>query len=159
MYPDKTPFERETEFAKKYGAIFIIGIGGELPNGQKHDGRAPDYDDWTTETVNGFKGLNGDIVIWNPVLGRAFEISSMGIRVDKSALNKQLAIAGAEQRKELLFHKMLLNDQIPLSVGGGIGQSRICMYFLQKAHIGEVQASIWPDEMITKCEENNIFLM
>jgi aspartate--ammonia ligase len=159
MYPNKTPFEREMEMAKKYGAIFVIGIGGELANGEKHDGRAPDYDDWTTETVNGFKGLNGDIVIWNPVLERAFEISSMGIRVDKAALNKQLAIAGAEQRKGLLFHKMLLNDQIPLSIGGGIGQSRICMYFLQKAHIGEVQSSIWPDKMIKQCEENSIFLM
>jgi aspartate--ammonia ligase len=159
MYPDKTPFERETEVAKKYGAIFVIGIGGVLANGEKHDGRAPDYDDWTTETENGYKGLNGDIIIWNPVLQRAFEISSMGIRVDKTALNKQLAIAGAENRKELLFHKMLLNDEMPLSLGGGIGQSRICMYFLQKAHIGEVQASIWPDEMIEKCTENNIFLM
>ncbi len=159
MFPDKTPFERETEMAKKYGAIFVIGIGGVLANGEKHDGRAPDYDDWTTETENGYKGLNGDIIIWNPVLQRAFEISSMGIRVDKTALNKQLAIAGAENRKELLFHKMLLNDEMPLSLGGGIGQSRICMYFLQKAHIGEVQASIWPDEMIEKCTENNIFLM
>ncbi|NLU39650.1 MAG: aspartate--ammonia ligase [Bacteroidales bacterium] len=159
MYPDKTPFERETEMAKKYGAIFVIGIGGVLANGEKHDGRAPDYDDWTTETTNGYKGLNGDIIIWNPILERAFEISSMGIRVDKVALNKQLEIAGAEQRKSLLFHKMLLNDQIPLSIGGGIGQSRICMYFLQKAHIGEVQSSIWPDEMIKECESNSIFLM
>lgn len=159
MFPDKTPFERETEMAKKYGAIFVIGIGGKLANGQKHDGRAPDYDDWTTETANGYKGLNGDIIIWNPVLQRAFEISSMGIRVDKTALNKQLAIEGMENRKELMFHKMLLNDEMPLSIGGGIGQSRICMYFLQKAHIGEVQASIWPDEMVKQCSDNNIFLM
>jgi aspartate--ammonia ligase len=159
MYPDKTPFERETELARKYGAIFVIGIGGKLANGEKHDGRAPDYDDWTTETLNGFKGLNGDIVIWNPVLERAFEISSMGIRVDKKALEKQLAIAGAEARKGLVFHKMLLNDEIPLSIGGGLGQSRICMYFLQKAHIGEVQSSIWPEEMIKQCEANSIFLM
>lgn len=159
MYPDKTPFERENEVAKKYGAVFIIGIGGELANGQKHDGRAPDYDDWTTETQNGFKGLNGDIILWNPVLERCFEISSMGIRVDKAALNKQLAISGAESRKALLFHQMLLNDELPLSLGGGIGQSRICMFFLQKAHIGEVQSSIWPDEMVKICEENNIFLM
>jgi aspartate--ammonia ligase len=159
MYPDKTPFERETELARKYGAIFVIGIGGLLANGEKHDGRAPDYDDWTTETLNGFKGLNGDIVIWNPVLERAFEISSMGIRVDKKALEKQLTIAGAEARKSLVFHKMLLNDEIPLSLGGGLGQSRICMYFLQKAHIGEVQSSIWPDEMIKQCEANSIFLM
>jgi aspartate--ammonia ligase len=159
MFPDKTPFERETELARKYGAIFVIGIGGKLANGEKHDGRAPDYDDWTTETLNGFKGLNGDIIIWNPILERAFEISSMGIRVDKKALEKQLKIEGAEGRKSLIFHKMLLNDEIPLSIGGGLGQSRICMYFLQKAHIGEVQSSIWPDEMIKQCEANNIFLM
>ena len=159
MYPDLTPFEREMEAAKKHGAIFIIGIGGLLPNGQKHDGRAPDYDDWTTETVNGYKGLNGDIVIWNPVLERAFEISSMGIRVDKAALLKQLELEGASKRKDLLFHKMLLNDEIPLSCGGGIGQSRLCMYFLRKAHIGEVQASIWPDEMVEQCQANKIFLM
>lgn len=159
MYPDLSPFERENAIAKKYGAVFIIGIGGELANGQKHDGRAPDYDDWTTETTNGFKGLNGDIVIWNPILERSFEISSMGIRVDKNALNEQLNLSGLESRKSLLFHQMLLNDQLPLSMGGGIGQSRICMYFLQKAHIGEVQSSIWPDEMISLCQENNIFLM
>lgn len=159
MFPDKTPFERETEMAKKYGAIFVIGIGGKLANGDKHDGRAPDYDDWSTETENGFKGLNGDIIIWNPVLERAFEISSMGIRVDKDALNKQLSIENSEDRKQLMFHKMLLNNELPLSFGGGIGQSRTCMYFLQKAHIGEVQTSIWPDEMIEKCNENNIFLM
>lgn len=159
MFPDKTPFERETELARKYGAIFVIGIGGKLANGEKHDGRAPDYDDWTTETVNGYHGLNGDIIIWNPVLERAFEISSMGIRVDKVALRKQLKMEGAEGREKLIFHKMLLNDEIPLSIGGGLGQSRICMYFLQKAHIGEVQSSIWPVEMIKQCEENNIFLM
>ncbi|MBN2264010.1 MAG: aspartate--ammonia ligase [Prolixibacteraceae bacterium] len=158
-YPALSPFERETEAAKKYGAIFVIGIGGKLANGEKHDGRAPDYDDWTTETQNGFSGLNGDILIWNPVLERVFEISSMGIRVDKTALLKQLELENAGERKELLFHKMLLNDQLPLSIGGGIGQSRLCMYFLRKAHIGEVQASIWPDEMIKQCEENNIFLM
>jgi aspartate--ammonia ligase len=159
LYPDKTPFERENEFTKKHGAVFVIGIGGILANGEKHDGRAPDYDDWSTETSDGFKGLNGDILLWNPILDRVFEISSMGIRVDKEALDKQLKIAGAEKRKEFLFHQMLLNDQLPLSIGGGIGQSRICMYFLQKAHIGEVQSSIWPDEMISQCEANNIFLM
>lgn len=159
MFPDKTPFERETEMAKKHGAIFVIGIGGLLPNGEKHDGRAPDYDDWTTETEKGCKGLNGDIIIWNPVLKRAFEISSMGIRVDKDALLKQLELEGAEDRKELLFHKKLLNNELPLSFGGGIGQSRICMYFLHKAHIGEVQTSIWPEEMVKECEKNDIFLM
>ncbi|MFA9390855.1 MAG: aspartate--ammonia ligase [Prolixibacteraceae bacterium] len=159
MFPDKTPFERENEMAKKHGAIFVIGIGGTLPNGVKHDGRAPDYDDWTTETEKGYKGLNGDIIIWNPVLKRAFEISSMGIRVDKNALNKQLELEHANGRKELMFHKMLLNDELPLSFGGGIGQSRLCMYFLQKAHIGEVQTSIWPEEMIQECEKNKIHIM
>ncbi|HPR33362.1 MAG TPA: aspartate--ammonia ligase [Prolixibacteraceae bacterium] len=159
MYPGLTPPERETEMARKHGAIFIIGIGGKLSNGLKHDGRAPDYDDWTTPTGNGFAGLNGDIVIWNPILERAFEISSMGIRVDKAALLSQLEMENALDRKVLLFHKMLLNDEIPLSIGGGIGQSRICMYFLQKAHIGEVQSSIWPDEMIRECEAHSIFLM
>lgn len=159
MYPDLDPFDRESKAAEKYGAIFVIGIGGELANGQKHDGRAPDYDDWSTETVNGFKGLNGDIILWNPILKRQFEISSMGIRVDKEALLRQLEITGTNDRKELLFHKALLNDDIPLSFGGGIGQSRLCMYFLQKAHIGEVQASIWPDEMVEKCKENGIELM
>ncbi len=156
MFPDKTPRERETEMAKKYGAIFIIGIGGEMPNGEIHDGRAPDYDDWTTPNSNGFKGLNGDIVLWNPILEQAFEISSMGIRVDKEALLRQLQIRNAEERKSLMWHKMLLNDQLPLSIGGGIGQSRICMFFLRKAHIGEIQASIWPDEMVAECKKLNI---
>jgi len=159
MYPDKTPFERENEIAKKHGAVFIIGIGGALSNGMKHDGRAPDYDDWTTRSENGFYGLNGDIILWNEVLNRSFEISSMGIRVDKEALIRQLEITGSENRKSMLFHQMLLNDQLPLSIGGGIGQSRLCMFFLQKAHIGEVQSSIWPDKMVKLCEENNIFLM
>lgn len=155
-YPDLSPDERETVVTKKYGAVFLIGIGAQLPEGQKHDGRAPDYDDWSTEAPNGQKGLNGDILLWNPILERAFEISSMGIRVDKAALNAQLAIEGQEYRKELMWHKMLLNDELPLSIGGGIGQSRLCMFFLKKAHIGEIQASIWPDEMIAKCKEANI---
>lgn len=158
-YPDLTPFERETKEAKLHGAIFVIGIGGEMSNGEIHDGRAPDYDDWNSETVNGFKGLNGDIIIWNSVLNRAFEISSMGIRVDKKALLEQLKIRGAEDRKELMWHKMLLNDELPLTIGGGIGQSRLCMYFLKKAHIGEIQSSIWPDEMIKECKANNIHLL
>jgi aspartate--ammonia ligase len=158
-YPDLTPFERETEEAKKHGAIFVIGIGGEMPNGEIHDGRAPDYDDWSTATENGFTGLNGDIILWNNVLDRAFEISSMGIRVDKDALHKQLKIRGAEDRKELMWHKMLLNDELPLTIGGGIGQSRLCMYFLRKAHIGEIQSSIWPDKMKAKCSVNGIHLL
>jgi aspartate--ammonia ligase len=158
-YPDLTPFERETKEAKKHGAIFVIGIGGEMPNGEIHDGRAPDYDDWSTPTINGSTGLNGDIILWNNVLNRAFEISSMGIRVDKDALLKQLNIRGAEERKELMWHQMLLNGELPLSIGGGIGQSRLCMYFLRKAHIGEIQSSIWPDEMKKLCKENGINLL
>lgn len=158
-YPDLTPFERETEEAKKHGAIFVIGIGGEMPNGEIHDGRAPDYDDWISSTEKGFKGLNGDIILWNNVLNRAFEISSMGIRVDKKSLMEQLEYRGLEERKELMWHKMLLNDELPLSIGGGIGQSRLCMYFLRKAHIGEIQSSIWPDEMKNECKENGIQLL
>ena len=157
-YPTLPVKEREREAAKKYGAIFIIGIGGALSNGEKHDGRAPDYDDWTTESEKGYKGLNGDIILWNEVLDNAFEISSMGIRVDKTALLKQLELEGCPERKELAFHKALLEDKIPLSIGGGIGQSRLCMFFLRCAHIGEVQVSLWPDEMIEKCRENNIIL-
>lgn len=159
QYPNLTPRERESKAAEKYGAIFVIGIGGELGDGNIHDGRAPDYDDWSTHSQNGFKGLNGDIVVWNPVLKSAFELSSMGIRVDKEALLRQLQIRNAENRKELYFHKRLLNGELPLSVGGGIGQSRLCMFYLRKAHIGEIQASIWPDEMISDCKKNNIFLM
>ncbi|WP_346858280.1 aspartate--ammonia ligase [uncultured Draconibacterium sp.] len=158
-YPDLTPFERETKEAKKHGAIFVIGIGGEMPNGEIHDGRAPDYDDWSTPTTGDSAGLNGDIILWNNVLNRAFEISSMGIRVDKDALLKQLEIRGAEERKELMWHQMLLNGELPLSIGGGIGQSRLCMYFLRKAHIGEIQSSIWPDEMKKQCKKNGINLL
>lgn len=159
LYPNLTPKEREDKAAKAYGAVFIMGIGGELSNGEPHDGRAPDYDDWSTENSDGFKGLNGDILIWNPVLERSFEISSMGIRVDKEALERQLKIKGQEQRKELYFHKRLLEGSLPLSIGGGIGQSRLCMFYLRKAHIGEIQASIWPDDMRKTCSENNIPLI
>ncbi|MFI3330788.1 MAG: aspartate--ammonia ligase [Rikenellaceae bacterium] len=157
-YPTLSVKERESEAAKKYGAVFIMGIGGALSNNEKHDGRAPDYDDWTTESEGGYKGLNGDILLWNRVLNSAFEISSMGIRVDKKALKLQLEIEGCPQRSELAFHKALLNDELPLSIGGGIGQSRLCMYFLRCAHIGEVQVSLWPDEMIKTCIKNNIYL-
>lgn len=157
-YPTLSPRDRETEAAKKYGAIFVIGIGGYLANGEKHDGRAPDYDDWTTPSKPGYKGLNGDIVVWNPVLDSAFELSSMGIRVDKTALLKQLEIEKCPERAQLAFHKSLLNDEIPLSIGGGIGQSRLCMFLLRCAHIGEVQASLWPDDMIATCAQHNIFL-
>lgn len=158
-YPDLTPFERETEAAKKHGAIFVIGIGGELPDGKIHDGRAPDYDDWITPTTEGHKGLNGDIIVWNYTLDRAFELSSMGIRVDKTSLMQQLQYRGLEERKELMWHKKLLDGELPLTIGGGIGQSRLCMYFLRKAHIGEIQSSIWPDEMIEKCRLNGIHLL
>ena len=159
MYPDLSPSEREDKYLEEHGAAFIIGIGGKLVDGKPHDGRAPDYDDWTTPTEKGYRGLNGDIMLWNPVLKCAFEISSMGIRVDKEALNRQLEITGKEERKELLFHKRLLNDELPLSIGGGIGQSRLCMYFLNKAHIGEIQSGIWPEDMRETCSKNNIFLV
>jgi aspartate--ammonia ligase len=158
-YPDLNPKERELEIVREFGAVFIIGIGANLTNGQPHDGRAPDYDDWSTPTDNGYKGLNGDIVIWNPILESAFELSSMGIRVDKTALINQLNMKGMSERKELLFHKRLLAGEYPESIGGGIGQSRLCMYFLRKAHIGEVQASLWPGQMHDHCRKSGIVLM
>ncbi len=157
-YPDMTSKERENAAAKKYGAVFLMGIGGKLSNGEKHDGRAPDYDDWSSETESGYKGLNGDILLWNDVLQSSFEISSMGIRVDKEALVRQLDIESCPERLQFEFHKALMNDELPLSIGGGIGQSRLCMYFLRCAHIGEVQSSLWPEAMIEECEKNNIFL-
>ncbi|MBR2235820.1 MAG: aspartate--ammonia ligase [Prevotella sp.] len=151
MYPDKTPKEREDAICEAYGAVFVIGIGGELSNGEKHDGRAPDYDDWSTVAENGRAGLNGDILIWYPVLGRSFELSSMGIRVDRDSLLRQLKLAHQEERQQLYFHQQLLQGRLPLSIGGGIGQSRLCMVLLHKAHIGEIQASIWPDDMRQEC--------
>jgi aspartate--ammonia ligase len=159
MYPGLTPKERETEFTKKHKAVFIIGIGGALKNGEPHDGRAPDYDDWTTPSDNTHKGLNGDIILWNPVLESAFEISSMGIRVNKEALLNQLTISKTEERKSLMFHQRLINGELPQSIGGGLGQSRICMYFLRKAHIGEIQSGLWPDTMVAECKKNNIVLI
>lgn len=158
-FPHLSPKEREYEAVKKYGAIFVIGIGGTLLNGEPHDGRAPDYDDWITNTTGSYKGLNGDIILHNPILDSAYEISSMGIRVDKDALFRQLELTNTEERKALLFHKRLLNDELPQSIGGGIGQSRLCMFFLRKAHIGEIQASIWPTEMIDECRKHKIFLV
>ena len=158
-YPEKTPLERETEFCKKYGAIFIIGIGGELSDGTIHDGRAPDYDDWTTPREDGGIGLNGDIVVWNPILGRAFELSSMGIRVDAETLLRQLKIRGFEERAKLPFHQMLLNGELPQTMGGGIGQSRLCMFMLRCAHIGEVACGIWPDEMVTEYAKAGVTLL
>jgi len=159
QYPHLSPREREYEAVKKHGAIFVIGIGGLLANGELHDGRAPDYDDWTTPTLKGLRGLNGDIILWNPVLEISFEISSMGIRVDRDALLKQLELTDNLQRTEMLFHKRLISGELPLSIGGGIGQSRICMYYLRKAHIGEVQASVWPTDLLEQCRKNNIFLL
>ena len=159
LYPNFSPKEREAKIAKKYKAVFIIGIGGALGDGEKHDGRAPDYDDWTTLGENGLAGLNGDIVLWNPILELPFEISSMGIRVDKAALLRQLEITGQQDRLQLYFHKRLANGTLPLSIGGGIGQSRLCMFLLRKAHIGEIQASIWPEQMYKDCEELNIILI
>ena len=153
MYPDLTPKEREDAICRKWGAVFIIGIGGRLSDGKKHDGRAPDYDDWTTMGENGRAGLNGDILIWYPILNRSFELSSMGIRVDKEALLRQLALEGKEDRKELYFHRQLLDGKLRLGIGGGIGQSRLCMGLLHKAHIGEIQASIWPEDMRRECAE------
>lgn len=158
-YPKLSSRERENTIAKKHGAVFIIGIGAVMPNGEIHDGRAPDYDDWVTPSRPGYKGLNGDIVIWNPILQRSFEISSMGIRVDKHSLMQQLQLRNMVERSQLLWHQMLLNDQFPQTIGGGIGQSRLCMYFLRKAHIGEIQSSIWPDAMIEQCRAHDIHLL
>ncbi len=158
-YPKLTPKQREDKLVRECGAAFIVGIGGDLGDGTIHDGRAPDYDDWSTPAPDGRLGLNGDILVWNPVLQMAFELSSMGIRVDKKALLRQLRIRGCPERQQLLWHRKLLNDEMPLSVGGGIGQSRLCMYFLRKAHIGEIQASLWPDEMVAACRKQNIQLL
>lgn len=149
-YPELTPYERECAITKEKGTVFLSEIGGALRSGKPHDGRAPDYDDWS---------LNGDILVWNPVLERVFEISSMGIRVDAAALDRQLKTAGADDRREFTFHRMLLAGELPLTAGGGIGQSRICMLLLQKAHIGEVHASEWPEEMRRQCEAGGIFLL
>ena len=158
-YPNLTPKEREDAICREYGAVFIIGIGCKLSDGKKHDGRAPDYDDYTTNGLNGLPGLNGDLLLWDDVLQRSIELSSMGIRVDKEALQRQLKEEHEEKRLELYFHKRLMNDTLPLSIGGGIGQSRLCMFYLRKAHIGEIQASIWPEDMRKECEELDIHLI
>lgn len=150
LYPDLSPAEREDQIAKQYGAVFIMQIGGKLNSGEAHDGRSPDYDDWN---------LNGDIVLWYPILERAFEVSSMGIRVDKNGLLKQLELSGAEHRKSLEYHQAILDDRLPFTIGGGIGQSRLCMFLLKKAHIGEVQVSVWNDQILKDCTEGNIELL
>ncbi len=159
LYPGMAPKEREAEACLRYGAIFIIGIGGKLSDGKRHDGRAPDYDDWSTPTINGYAGLNGDIIVWNPVLEIPFEISSMGIRVDSISLRNQLTELGCPERETLLFHRMLLEGKLPLSIGGGIGQSRVCMFMLRKTHIGEVQVGLWPDEVRKKAERDGATLL
>ena len=166
-YPQLRPYLPETIhfihseelICQKYGAVFIIGIGGKLSNGEPHDNRAPDYDDWSTTNGDGFMGLNGDLLIWYPILERSIELSSMGIRVDKDALLRQLELQGKTDRKELYFHRRLLEDSLPLSIGGGIGQSRLCMILLQKGHVGETQSSIWPDDMRQKCKEMGMNLI
>ena len=150
MYPDKTPKERENLITKKYGCVFLMQIGEKLASGEPHDGRAPDYDDWQ---------LNGDILFWFEHLNSALEISSMGIRVDEKSLDEQLKKAGCEDRRELPYHKALLNGELPYTIGGGIGQSRLCMLLLDRAHVGEVQASIWPEDMRKICKEHKIFLL
>ena len=150
MYPELDPKGREREVVKKYGAVFLSQIGDKLKSGEKHDGRAPDYDDWS---------LNGDIIVYYPVLDISFEVSSMGVRVDEDALLKQLKLAGCEERKELAFQKALLEGKLPYTIGGGIGQSRICMYFLRKAHIGEVQSSVWTEEMVAEAEKIKLQLL
>ncbi|MBQ3170247.1 MAG: aspartate--ammonia ligase [Clostridia bacterium] len=150
LYPSYTPKQREDAITREYKTVFLENIGGVLKSGEKHDGRAPDYDDWN---------LNGDILVWNDVLGRSMELSSMGIRVDEEALKRQLEISGKTERASLPFHSALLKGELPLSIGGGIGQSRLCMQILKKCHIGEVQASQWPDEMIRECTEKGVFLL
>jgi aspartate--ammonia ligase len=158
-YPDLHPREREHLICAEHRAVFVVGIGAELADGQLHDGRAPDYDDWSTPRPDGGQGLNGDILLWNPVLERAFEISSMGIRVDAESLKRQLKIRGLEERMKLQFHKMLLGGELPQTMGGGIGQSRLCMFFLRTAHVGEVSVGVWPQEMQEACARANVMLL
>jgi aspartate--ammonia ligase len=157
-YPDLTPKERENAIVKEHKAVFIIGIGGALGDGTIHDGRAADYDDWSTPNEDGFEGLNGDILLWNKLLNCAFEVSSMGIRVDETAMLRQLEIRGQSWKKDLYFHRKLLAGELPYTIGGGIGQSRLCMYLLRKAHIGEIQSAIWPDAMRKACHRAGIEL-
>lgn len=159
MYPGLSPKERENAVTRKYKAVFVIGIGGALTDGQPHDGRAADYDDWTTINEEGYHGLNGDLLLWNPVLESAFEVSSMGIRVDAQALKRQLYLKGEQHKEKLMYHRMLMEGKLPYTIGGGIGQSRLCMFLLRKAHIGEIQSSIWPEDMCEKCHNAGIDLV
>ena len=159
LYPDKTPKERENEIVRRYGAVFVMGIGAPLSDGRPHDGRAADYDDWSTPGEDGYPGLNGDILLWNPLLESAFEVSSMGIRVDERSLACQLDLRGERDKESLYFHRKLLAGELPCTIGGGIGQSRLCMFLLRKAHIGEIQSSIWPESMRRECSEAGIELV
>jgi aspartate--ammonia ligase len=159
IYPSLTPKEREDIYVRDHGAAFIIGIGGVLSDGKRHDGRAPDYDDWSTLNGEGFYGLNGDIVVWNPVLECAFELSSMGIRVNGEVLMKQLAECGCAERALLPFHSALLAGRLPQSIGGGIGQSRVCMFMLRKSHIGQVQVGVWPEAERVRLAKTGVVLM
>ena len=159
LYPDLSPKEREHAITRQYGAVFIIGIGAVLSDGAPHDSRAADYDDWSTVNSDGYEGLNGDLLVWNEVLDRSFELSSMGIRVDEDAMLRQLSIKGEDYKKDLYFHRELLAGHLPYTIGGGIGQSRLCMFLLRKAHIGEIQSSIWPEEMRAECEKAGIHLV
>ncbi len=158
-YPGLSPKERENRITREYGAVFVMGIGAALSDGSIHDGRAADYDDWTSPGDGGLPGLNGDILVWNPLLDCALELSSMGIRVDPEALRRQLAIRGQQERAGLMFHQRLLNGELNLSMGGGIGQSRLCLQLLQKAHIGETQSSVWPRDMVSACRQAGIVLI
>ena len=158
-YPDLSAKERENAITKEHGAVFLYGIGGALSNGVAHDGRAADYDDWSTTNEAGYNGLNGDILVWNPILNSAFELSSMGIRVDKTALAHQMEIRNCSEKSKLTFHSMLLNDELPESMGGGIGQSRVCMFMLKKQHIGEVQVSIWEEDKKQALREEGIDIL
>ena len=159
QYPGLDVKQREDAITEGHGAVFVMGIGASLSNGIPHDGRAPDYDDWSTPNTDGYTGLNGDLLIWNPVLKKAVEISSMGIRVDAIALERQLKARNKMERLSLYFHKRLMNNELPLSIGGGIGQSRLCMHYLRKAHIGEIQASLWPNEMKEEAKKKGVFLL
>ncbi|MBE6226552.1 MAG: aspartate--ammonia ligase [Bacteroidales bacterium] len=159
MFPNLTPKERENEICRIHKAVFVIGIGCKLSDGTVHDSRAADYDDWSTPNTDGYCGLNGDLLLWNPILESAFEISSMGIRVDEKALERQLEEKGQNWKKELYYHKKLLSGELPYTIGGGIGQSRLCMFLLRKAHIGEIQSSVWPEEMYSECHERGIDLI
>lgn len=159
MYPDLSPKDRENAVTKEHKAVFVFGIGGALSDGKPHDDRAADYDDWTTLNEDGYYGLNGDLLLWNPVLESAFEVSSMGVRVDAQALRRQLFLKGEQYKTDLMYHKMLLEGKLPYTIGGGIGQSRLCMFLLRKAHIGEIQSSIWPEDMRQKCHNAGIDLV